>query len=861
MNWKAFAVISFAVANGILSGCKTAKPGTAPNNASLGITTAPQKPGTVPEWVPKPAPYQAANTQLTDLVHTKLRVSFDWQKQHLLGEATLTCKPYFYPQNSLVLDAKGFEIKSVELATGTPLVYKYDGNKLHITLDKTYTRDQKYEVYINYVAKPNERKTGGSEAITSDKGLYFINPLGEDKEKPRQIWTQGETEASSAWFPTIDSPNQKMTQEIYITIEKNFKTLSNGSLIYSKSNANGTRTDYWKQELPHAPYLAMMAIGEFAVVRDTWKNKDVDYYVEPQYKNSAKGIFGNTPEMLSFYSKILGVEYPWEKYAQVVVRDYVSGAMENTSASLFGEFVQLSNRELLDHSMDEIIAHELFHQWFGDLVTTESWSNLPLNESLATYGEYLWFEHKLGVDEADLGLYNDLNSYLREAENKQVPLIRYHYHDKEDMFDRHSYQKGSRVIHMLRKHVGDEAFFASLKKYLTDNKFKTVEIHNLRLAFEEITGEDLNWFFDQWFLSSGHPQLSVSQQYANGKVILKVSQTQDSAYTPIYKLPLKVAVWANNQKTLHPVTITKANQTFEFPAAAEPQLVLIDAEAQLLGTVQHEKSQAELIYQFYNAGKFYPKFHALQALTPKSAEPEVLKLLQTALNDKFWRIRSQAISAFNLNSRRFNQDKDGDKDFSDPKYNPVKEKLREIALKDPKTSVRADAIATLSSFKDAAYYPVFEKALQDSSYLVVSAGIDALVSQKNVQPYNKTIKALSSGTNEEVITALASFYARHGDGTEFPWFEKHLPRLSGSSLVSYLPTFAAYLYRVTDQEKQKGIAMLEKVAKTHQTYYVRLAGYQALKILNEEPGMAERLKSIWDAEQDERLKDVYEQMQ
>ncbi|HSI90790.1 MAG TPA: M1 family metallopeptidase, partial [Adhaeribacter sp.] len=465
MNFKAFVVISFSVSIGMLSGCKTAEQTVDANN-DVPVVAGPGKKGSsVPNWVVQPGPFNPAETIVTDLVHTKLRVSFDWQNQHLIGEATLTCKPYFYPQNTLVLDARGFDISTVELASGKKLTYNYDGKKLIINLDRSYNRSEQYDVVINYIAKPNELEAGGSDAITSDKGLYFINPLGEDKEKPRQIWTQGETQASSAWFPTIDAPNQKMTQELYITVDKNFKTLSNGSLIYSRNRADGTRTDYWKQELPHSPYLAMMAIGEFAVVKDRWKTLDVDYYVEPEYKNSAKAIFGNTPEMLSFFSKKLGVEYPWEKYAQVIVRDYVSGAMENTSASLYGEFVQNHRRELLDRSWDDIIAHELFHQWFGNLVTTESWSNLPLNESFATYGEYLWFEHKLGRDEADMGLQEDLTNYLREARQKRVPLIRYHYHKQEEMFDRHSYQKGARVLHLLRYQVGDEAFFAALKKY------------------------------------------------------------------------------------------------------------------------------------------------------------------------------------------------------------------------------------------------------------------------------------------------------------------------------------------------------------------------------------------------------------
>ncbi|MFC5269013.1 M1 family aminopeptidase [Adhaeribacter terreus] len=864
MNFKAFAVISFAVANGMLLGCKTAETGKTTSNASLGVETTSVKNKTIPEWVPKPAPYHAAETILTDLVHTKLRVSFDWQKQHLIGEATLTCKPYFYPQNTLILDAKGFEIKSVELEeTAEPLKYTYDGKKLTINLDKTYNRTQEYKVLINYIAKPNELEAGGSAAITSDKGLYFINPLGEDKDKPRQIWTQGETEASSAWFPTIDAPNQKMTQEIYITIEDNFKTLSNGSLIYSRQRPNGMRTDYWKQELPHAPYLTMIAIGEFAVVKESWKNKDVTYYVEPKYKNSAKGIFGNTPEMLSFFSQKLGVDYPWDKYAQVIVRDYVSGAMENTSASLFGEFVQLSNRELLDHSMDEIIAHELFHQWFGDLVTSESWSNLPLNESFATYGEYLWFEHKLGRDDADLGLNSDLNNYLSEAQRKQVPLIRYHYNNHEDMFDRHSYQKGGRVLHMLRNYVGDEAFFVALKKYLTDNKFKTAEIANLRLAFEEVTGQDLMWFFDQWFMKPGHPELQVDQQYENGKLTVRVFQRQDSVYAPLYKLPVRIAVWENGKKNEYPVTISGFRSEFEFPAAAKPELVVFDPDAQLLATIQHEKSEDELIYQYHNAPRFQHKFQALNLLLDKVNEPKVAAVFQDALKAKFWKIRSTAVFAFN--ATRFmatanGKDATGKIKFNDPQFEPVRKSIRQIAESDPKTSVRADAIATLASLHDPQYADVFTKALTDSSYAVAAAGLDALVSQENAKDLLPKVKHLQETENAEVASALGSFYAGHGDATQFPWFEKQLKQQTGNDLSNFLPVFATYLLKLPATEKNKGIKLLEDFARNHENFRTRLGAYRALQILADDPAVQQMIRNIKENEKDNRLKLIYGEM-
>ena len=296
--------------------------------------------------------YHASVTKMHDLIHTSLEVSFDWNRQYLIGGATLTLKPHFYSTRELYLDARGMQINEVKLVRGDAyeeLAYAYRNDSICITLDKLYSARDTFKVYIDYIAKPEELPQGGSSAITSDKGLYFINATGSDPVKPQQIWTQGETQASSVWFPTIDRPNQRTSQEIYITVDTAFNTLSNGKLISSIVNdATGMRTDYWRQELPHAPYLFMMAIGKFAIVKDQWRGKEVSYYVEPAYEKNARDIFGNTPEMMEFFSKLLGVDYPWDKYASVVVRDYVSGAMENTSATVFGEFMQKDKRGLLD---------------------------------------------------------------------------------------------------------------------------------------------------------------------------------------------------------------------------------------------------------------------------------------------------------------------------------------------------------------------------------------------------------------------------------------------------------------------------------------------------------------------------------
>ena len=323
------------------------------------------------------ADYRVTATKVNDLMHTKLDVSFDYAKRYLYGKEWLTVKPHFYPTDSLTLDAQGMDIKNVSLVSAkgmTKLKYTYNGEKISINLNKTYLKDQKYTVYIAYTAKPDELTVKGSAAITDAKGLYFINPDGAVKDKPVQIWTQGETEASSAWFPTIDKPDQKTTDEISMTVLNKYTTLSNGKLVSQKTNANGTRTDTWRMDLPHSPYLFMMAVGDFKITKDKYKDKGVSYYLEPKYAPYAKQIFGKTPEMIKFYSNTLGVDFPWNKYAQIVVRDYVSGAMENTTATLHGEQVQKTDRELLDGNAEGTIAHELFHQWFGDYVTAESWS-------------------------------------------------------------------------------------------------------------------------------------------------------------------------------------------------------------------------------------------------------------------------------------------------------------------------------------------------------------------------------------------------------------------------------------------------------------------------------------------------------
>lgn len=674
-------------------------------------------PITIRENVPSATIYRGSYPKLTDIINTRLDLSFDWDSSFVIGKATIKAKPYFYPSDQLILDANGFRINNVSLVNNydkQTLRYTYDGKKLTIWLDKVYTKDQSYTLFIDYLAMPNKLKIGVDIASAGDRGLYFINRDGKEKNKPKQIWTQGETECNSNWFPTINGPQEKMTQELNITVPNEFVTLSNGLLEYSSMNGNGTRTDSWRQEQPHSTYLTMLAVGNFIITKDKWRDKEVNYYTEPAYASIAKLVFGKTPEMIEFFSTKMGIDYPWDKYSQIVVRDFVSGAMENTTATVFFDRMNMTEGQYLDENYEDIISHELFHHWFGDLVTAESWANLPLNESFATYGEYLWDEHKYGRDIADLKGFEDLSAYLRSTRKKQVDVIRFDYADREHMFDEVSYQKGGRILHMLRKTVGDEAFFESLNLYLSRNSYKTAEIHDLRLAFEEVSGRDLNWFFKQWFLASGHPVLSIQSSYNPDKeeATVTIRQNQDLSKVPLYRIPIAVDIYAAGKVERKEIILNKQNQNFTFPSATAPDLINVDAEKYILGEKLEIKTLQQCVFQYHNAPLFLDRLEALLMLLQMENEVEAKSTLIMAMKDKNWFIRNTALSVI--------------KNLTADEQKPVYQQIRDLALNDEVSHVRASAVQILGK-----YYgirdnrDIFERSAKDKAPSVIKATLEA----------------------------------------------------------------------------------------------------------------------------------------
>ncbi len=785
---------------------------------------------------PKKA-YRATNTRVTDIIHTKLEVKFDWNKSHVIGTAYITAKPYFNASGKIDLNARGMDIhsvgvfepgkknvstKSVDEAAQIKLrsSYKYEHDTLKIDLGREFSSDEKYLVKVNYTAKPDELVNGGSEAITDDKGLFFINPKGEEKNKMPQIWTQGETMGNSGWFPTIDSPNEKMTNEIYMTVDNKYATLSNGILTDSKKNTDGTRTDHWQMDMPHSPYLVMLSVGDFKKVTDApWNGKEISYYVEKEYEPYAKNIFGNTKEMIDFYSRTLGTPYPWQKYSQIVVKDFVSGAMENTSATLHGDFmVYQTDREMIDGKKGEaVISHELFHQWFGDLVTAESWSNLPLNESFATYGEYLWEEYKYGRDAADAHSYKSKMGYFASAD-KQVDMIRFDYESREDMFDAYSYNKGGQILHMLRKYTGDKAFFASLKLYLEKNKFKTAEIHDLRIAFEEVTGEDLNWFFNQWFMAKGHPTIAFTNTYdaATKTLKLNVKQYQDLKETPLYTLPVEVDIYFNGTKERKRIVITENNQDFNFIIPTEPDLVNFDAERQLLSDRTFNRSTKEFMFQYEHAPLYGDRLEALSNLKSKLDEAGVIALfLKAAENDNWFELRSYAILALETVAKE--------------KESELKSTILKIATTDKNTNVKATAIRFLGdNYSGNDLTALYEKALNEQSYAILSGAIKSL-SKTNSPSAIQKIKSFENEKNKDILLTIAYIYADKGSDENIDFFGNSISNFTSYSVLEFIDVYSQFLKHCNKMESfEKAANDLVEVSKA-KTKYVALLSKKAFK--------------------------------
>ena len=717
--------------------------------------------------------YRATPEKKTALRHTKLKVDFNFSNQTLNGEEWLTAAPFFYPSDSLILDAKTMLIHQVALDQQGKLQnlpYTYRDDLLRIKLPKKYQKDENYTVYIKYTAQPEKVPNNGNLSISDTKGLYFINPEGKPDGYPRQIWTQGEAESSSCWFPTIDKPNQKTTQEIEMTVPDSFVTLSNGLLKSSQKNGN-LRTDYWVMDKPHAPYLFFMGAGEFAVVKDTpWRGKiPVEYYVEKDYAPLAKKLFGNTSEMMTFFSERFGYDYPWTKYAQIIVRDFVTGAMENTTAVSHSESAYQSEEALNDQNYWEyIIAHELAHHWFGDLVTAESWANLTVNESFANYSEYLWLAHKYGKDVADYHLRNNTQQYHQRPDDFKKDLVRFDYTSTDDMFDMVSYNKGGAILHMLRHYLGDEAFFQAITDYLKTYAYSNGEAHQLRLSFEKISGKDLSWFFNQWYFGNGNPTVKVEKHYDTAQKLLRVKITQLQSEDLYFQFPLDIDIYLDSKPIRHTVWVdARQENAFTFAVSKAPALVNINPEGIVVMQEQYPKTIKEYLFQIQHAPELKSRLEAISYLEAGKGKEVVL----AALRDPYFKIRKAALELL-----------EG--------YQLTKKDLalvEKIATSDPENLARAAAIWVLNNQEDKRYTALYEKALTVPSAAIKNAALDGIARTNPSRAKQFLEKANPADLEGDQLLGFVSVITQYK-------MDKYLP--------SMMPYLVNYSFLVEDEPQR-----------------------------------------------------------
>ncbi|MBA3827405.1 MAG: M1 family peptidase [Taibaiella sp.] len=745
--------------------------------------------------------YRASATKTWEITHTRVDLSFNWKERTADASAWVRLHPYCYTTDTLALDAKSMHIDSVLLYNRgnlTPVPYTYAENKLNVKFHRAYNAADTIELYIKYRAMPYSMVTGGSAAITDDRGLYFINTDYAIPNKPAQIWTQGETESNSHWMPTIDKPNQKFTTEIHLTVPDSFTTLSNGYLA-KHVIAKGMRTDTWKMDKPIQAYAVMFAIGKFSVIKDKWRDRDVDYYVEPAYAPYARKMFNNTPDMMEYFSNITGVPYPWNKYAQVVVRDYVSGAMENTSASLFGEFLNQNSREIGDINFEDVVSHELFHQWFGDYVTCESWSNVTVNESFANYSEQLWRRHMYGEAYAQKLAYEDLQKYLNFSRTSDAPLVRYYYNDKEEVFDPISYEKGGAILHCMQTLMGDEAFYKAMNLYLTRNALHSGEAAQWRLAVEEATGKDWNLFFNQWYYHSGHPVLNVKYAYDDDAQLLTVhvdQVQQDSIYT--FHLPLKAAVIsATGNTTIVDWDISHHKTTFVYPYKnGERPVIVPDYTHILVGDLKENKKPKQWLIQFNSVNDYTAKRLAIDGAMKKTDDSSAQLLLDNALNCTIPSIKEYALTSLNTVS-------------SEKLHERWKGQVQYLAINDGNKKVRAYAYQLLGKWKIMPDENNLKDALYDSSYLIAGNTLYALYSIDSLKGYNYA-KQLS-GTNPQASLQSSIWYIIGGTARteDIEIFTNAAPYVYGTRKFQFTTGLYYYLQKVKDDAAfEKGVRII-----------------------------------------------------
>ncbi len=593
-------------------------------------------PGASPSWAP-PRPVRTR--------HVLVDVALDFERRRVDGRCELTVAAVRDGVARVELDAVALEIRSVR-AGGADARFHHDGRVLAVELPAPLAEGAELVLAVEYGTQPR-------------RGVWFVGPDELHPARPWQAWTQGQDEDARHWFPCLDAPHQKATVEVRARVPKRMAVVSNGRKL-SDVVEGETRTVHHRLDQATPPYLVTLVAGELARTTDRWRDVELEYFVPPDRAEDAARTFERTPRMIELFSELTGVPYPYPKYAQVVVAEFIFGGMENTSATTLTDATLHDEKAHGDFSSEPLTSHELAHQWFGDLLTCREWPHGWLNEGFATYLEVLWKEHVDGIDEADQVRADDLDLYLKETSDRYVrPIVAREYHAPIDVFDRHLYEKGSLVLHELRRRLGDGLFRKAIRHYVRKHQGGNVETVDLQRAVEEATGHALDRFFDQYVLKPGHPELSIAVAYDAdaAQATVHVKQTQDTSKgTPLFELPLDVRFAVGGAEHVRTLRISRAEERFVLPLPGRPEQAVVDPHGDALATLSVDKPPALWLAELASAREGRARAAAAKALGKDGSAPAIEALEKALRADPFWGVRAAAAAA--LGGRRTEAGKD-----------------------------------------------------------------------------------------------------------------------------------------------------------------------------------------------------------
>jgi aminopeptidase N len=668
-----------------------------------------------------------ARTRDYDLQHSKIALRFDVDQRKVIGDVTHSVSILRENTTRLSFDSVGLTIQSVTV-NKSPTKFETSSAKLLVSLPGTPKVGDKYEIEIRYEGKPN-------------KGMYFILPDKNYPKQPIEIWTQGESEDTRYYLPTYDYPNDRLTTETIMTVPSSWITVANGKLISVTDAGSGQKTWTWRESQPSSTYLITAVAGEFDEAKQSLRNLPLTYYAPKGRGDRLLPNYERTPQMIDLFNKKIGVDYPWEKYAQVMVDYFVAGGMENSSATT-NTADSLRDPKLIPEypgNEDDLISHELAHQWFGDLVTCKDWANVWLNEGFATFFETVWTESHYGKDLASYNLWKTERDWFASTNLYARPIVRRNFDESEE-FDDNAYGKGGWVLYMLRHQLGDDAYWRSLKHYLDVNRGKNVVTPDLIKAIEETTHVNVDRFFQQWIYGAGAPKFDLAYTYNAEKhqVALTVKQTQKvDANVGVFSAPVDVEITTASGPKLYVARIYKADETFTYPADSAPLMVLFDKGGYIFKSAKFHKEKKEWLYQLQHATEFSDRADAIVALDKIKNDDEVVAALSTSLNsDPSWSIRSLSAQGLgNIGGA-----------------SAYKHLLAALDTnKEP--AVRYAIVGSIGYFKDNSDVPIKLQAIAsgDSSYRARAAALEGLGRTKSADELPVLTAAVNGDSPDDIL--------------------------------------------------------------------------------------------------------------